>query len=143
MVPEQSTLDALREGYASCFGCGLENHTGLRLDDFKVDALSVTTTFEPAARFQGFDGVLHGGVVATALDEISAWSAMLTNGVFVFTARLEIAYRRPAPLGVPLVLEGSVRERSGRRLRIDAQLTDAGKVLAQSEGLFVVAKDIG
>jgi acyl-coenzyme A thioesterase PaaI-like protein len=142
MVPQQSSIVALRENYASCFGCGLQNDSGLRLDGFQVDGQTVTTTFEPQSRFQGFDGILHGGVVATALDEISAWSAMLTSGVFVFTAKLEIAYRKPTPLGVPLDLRGTVLERRGKRLRIEADITDGATVLAQSHGLFMVAKNV-
>lgn len=143
MVPEQSAILALREGYASCFGCGLENAAGLRLDGFVVDEDTATTTFQPPSRFQGFEGVLHGGVVATALDEISAWSAMLTQGVFVFTAKLDISYRQQAPLDTQLVLKATVRDRRGKRLMIDATMTHDDKVVAQSEGLFVVAKEFG
>ena len=142
MVPHDPSILALREKYTSCFGCGLDNTSGLRLDGFEVDGSTVTTMFEPPSRFQGFDGILHGGVVATALDEISAWSAMLTNRVFVFTAKLEIAYRKPAPLGVSLGLRGTVLERRDRRLRIDAEIREGTTVVAQSHGLFMVAKDV-
>jgi acyl-coenzyme A thioesterase PaaI-like protein len=142
MVPQDTSILALRDQYASCFGCGLENETGLRLDGFEVDGNTVAAVFEPPERFQGFDGVLHGGVVATALDEISAWAAMLTNSVFVFTAKLEISYRKPAPLGAPLILRGTVFDRRGKRLRIDADIMDGETVLAQSHGLFMVAKHV-
>lgn len=142
MIPTETTIAALREGYTSCFGCGLENAHGLKLDGFELEGDTVTAVFEPQERFQGFDGVLHGGVVATALDEISAWSAMLTHGVFVFTAKLEIAYRGKSPLGVPLQLTGRVEDRSGRRLTITGSMTYDGAVVAESSGLFVVAGSI-
>jgi acyl-CoA thioesterase FadM len=67
---------------------------------------------------------------------------MLTNSVFVFTAKLEISYRKPAPLGAPLILRGTVLDRRGKRLRIDADIMDGETVLAQSHGLFMVAKDV-
>ena len=142
MIPTETTIAALREGYTSCFGCGLDNPHGLKLDGFKVEDDIITAVFEPHARFQGFDGVLHGGIVATALDEISAWSAMLTHGVFVFTAKLEIAYRGKSPLGVPLTLTGSVEERRGRRLTIAGAMTHDGVLVAESNGLFVVAGSV-
>ena len=97
MIVESTTIDRLRGSYASCFGCGLDNLHGLQLDGFERDGDRVTTVVEIPERFCGFEGVVHGGVVATTLDEISAWAAMLTEGVFVFTARLDISYRRKVP----------------------------------------------
>ncbi len=142
MAPDTDTIERLRESYAACFGCGLENTHGLKLDGFEVDEDTVTAAFVPQERFQGFEGVLHGGIVATALDEISAWSAMLTQGVFVFTAKLEIAYRGKSPVGSSLQLSGRVEERRGRRLTIAGSMTHDGKTVAESNGLFVAAQSV-
>ena len=136
-------LEALRSAYADCFGCGRGNAMGLRLDDFRVEAGDVVATFVPRPEYAGFEGTLHGGIVATALDEVSAWSAMLSHRVFVFTATLDLRYRRQAPSDAHFELRGTVAERRGRRLRIAASMNHDGVVVAESNGLFVVAEEVG
>lgn len=140
MTPDVDTIALLRTQYTQCFGCGLDNVAGLRIDGFEVEGSEVSAPFTPSNHFAGFEGVLHGGVVATALDEISAWSAMLTEGVFVFTAKLDLRYRRPADVGANFGLIGTVKERRGKRLSIEAKLEANGALVAESSGLFVVAK---
>ena len=141
-TPDRSVIDELRSAYAHCFGCGLDNPSGLKLDGFSVHDNAVTAPFAPDPNFAGFEGVLHGGIVATALDEISAWAAMLTHGVFVFTAKLDIRYRRQAPSDALFTLTGSVIERRGKRLTIHSALRHDNHLVAQAEGLFVVAQPI-
>jgi acyl-coenzyme A thioesterase PaaI-like protein len=142
MTPDRSIIDDLRQAYTHCFGCGLDNPAGLRLDGFTIADGSVTAPFTPNQTFAGFEGVLHGGIVATALDEISAWAAMLTEGVFVFTARLDIRYRRQASSDAAFTLSGSVLDRRGKRLTVQGSLISDGNIVAQSEGLFVVAQPV-
>lgn len=135
-------VEALRAEYDHCFGCGASNPIGLRLDEFRPGEDGVTATFTPRSEFAGFADALHGGIITTALDEVSAWAAMLTEGVLVFTATLEVRFRRPAPPDASYSLSGTVRERSGRRLKIDGTMSDADStVVAASSGLFVVAED--
>jgi acyl-coenzyme A thioesterase PaaI-like protein len=142
MSPTETEIAALRAAYRRCFGCGLDNENGLRLDGFTLDDNTVTAPFTPRDEFAGFEGILHGGVIATALDEVSAWSAMLSEEVFVYTARLDIRYRRQANLGSDFVLRGTVLERRGRRLTIEAVPMGDGNAVAVSKGLFVVADDV-
>jgi acyl-coenzyme A thioesterase PaaI-like protein len=142
MTPTPITDDRiaeLRSAFDMCFGCGSQNPIGLRLDGFARIEHGVQAPFVPAGDFNGFHGIVHGGVVATALDEISAWSAIVTEGVFVFTAKLEIRYRAEARTGHQYVLEGLVKQRRGKRILIDATMTSDGVAVAESSGLFVVA----
>ena len=133
----------LRARYDQCFGCGEANPIGLHLDGFAIDGQAVTAVFEPRPEYAGFVDTLHGGIVATALDEASAWAAMITEGVLVYTAKLDIKYRRQANLGDVFQLTGTVVGRRGRRLTINAKSSGNGQTVAESEGLFVVAADIG
>jgi acyl-coenzyme A thioesterase PaaI-like protein len=142
MSASETDIAALRAAYSGCFGCGLDNEHGLQLDGFTVDGSSVIAPFNPKSDFAGFEGILHGGVVATALDEISAWSAMLIEGVFVYTAKLDIRFRKQADLDNEFLLRASVVERRGRRLTISASLSGESMTVAESKGLFVVAEDI-
>ena len=92
-------LAAVRADYAHCFGCGLDNDAGLRIDGFERDGTTVAARFRPGAQHRGFQGVLHGGIVATALDEILAWTAILVARTMAVTATLDLKYRAPAPGG--------------------------------------------
>ena len=58
-----------------------------QLDGFEVVDDTVVAEFTPRPDYQGFGGVLHGGVLATALDEILAWSAILIAGSPAVTAK--------------------------------------------------------
>lgn len=141
MTATPEGIAAMRARYDRCFGCGAGNPIGLHLDGFVVEGDEVSATFDPRPEYEGFASTLHGGVIATALDEASAWSAMLTEGVLVFTARLEIRYRSPAPADARYTVRGVVRERRGRRLMVDARMEGADTTVATSSGLFVVADE--
>ena len=132
----------LRLAYDRCFGCGAQNPIGLHLDHFAETADGIEAPFTPGSSFIGFHGVVHGGVIATALDEVSAWSAIVSEGVFVFTAKLDLRYRAEARIGETFVLSGKVTQRRGRRLLIDAEMRSGETVTAQSSGLFVVADTV-
>ena len=142
MSPPETDIAALRAAYSRCFGCGIDNALGLQLDGFTIGESGVNAPFTPKAEFAGFEGILHGGVVATALDEVSAWSAILTEGVFVYTATLDIRFRKRAHLDSDFLLSAAVAERRGRRLTIDAVLADNDRTVAESTGLFIGADDI-
>ena len=62
-----------------CFVCGLENPVGLRLRIYQTAPGEIETTFTAPAHFQGYPGVLHGGIIATILDEIAGRSHMTTG----------------------------------------------------------------
>src|SRR5579862_9900832 len=89
-----------RSGYQGCFGCGARNLIGLQLV-FRQEGDEIVTEFTPGQQYQGFPGVLHGGVVATLLDETLSRTASAV-GRWMMTARLDIRYRRAAPVGETL-----------------------------------------
>ncbi|NWG00827.1 MAG: PaaI family thioesterase [Thermoanaerobaculaceae bacterium] len=86
--------------------------------------------------FNGYPGVVHGGIVAALLDE-TAGRALLVSGNFddlMVTAKLEVVYRRPTPTGVPLTVVGRVLSRSERRAHAQAELVlPNGSVSARAE----------
>ena len=138
-----SDLERLRGDYAHCFACGRENPLGLGLDGFRAEDGEVVVGWVPRPEYAGFAGILHGGVVATALDEICAWSAMLTEGVLVLTATLELRYRAQAPVDASYRLAGRVDERRGRRLRISGSLQLDGAEVAAASGVYLVHASLG
>ena len=113
-----SRAAAVRARYNDCFGCGLDNPIGLHLDGFVAEGDELLATFNPRAAYQGFAGVLHGGILAALLDETLAWTAMMVEGQYVVTANLELKYRKPAPADRPYELRGRIEDRRGRRLKL-------------------------
>lgn len=133
---------ALRAAYDDCFGCGLNNPLGLHLDDFAIDDNELVAAFTPRPEFRGFAGVLHGGILASVLDETLAWTAMMLADTFVVTASLEIKYRKPAPTGDRYELRGRIEEQRGRRLRLSGTASVADVTIAEATGLFLATEAI-
>lgn len=122
-----------------CFACGELNEHGLRLV-LHTDATGCRTELTLDARFQGWDGVAHGGILCTILDEVMAW-AVIGRDVWGVTARMTVDFRRPVPVGRPLLAEGTVTELTRRLIRTEGRLLDAetAEVLATGEGTYVAA----
>ena len=120
-----------------CFACGELNEHGLHLAIHTDPTRSWTeTTLEQ--RFQGWEAVAHGGIVCTLLDEVMAW-AVIGRGTWGVTARLNVTFRRPIPVGRAIRAEGWVVDENRRVHRAEGRVVDAvtGEVLATGESSFV------
>ena len=95
-----------------CFGCGSRNPFGLKLTFEEIDATYITH-FTGQPEHQGYDGIMHGGIVSTLLDEIMA-RYIYAKGLNAVTAKLEVRYLKPTPIGVPLCIKGRVTRHRGR-----------------------------
>jgi uncharacterized protein (TIGR00369 family) len=95
-----------------CFACGRLNPCGLKLAFEEIDDTYITH-FTGAPEHQGYDGIMHGGIVSTLLDEIMA-RYIYAKGVTAVTARLEVRYLKPTPIGVPLLIKGRIVRSKGR-----------------------------
>jgi acyl-coenzyme A thioesterase PaaI-like protein len=114
-----------------CFVCGLENPVGLQLKIYQLGPGLIETTFTAPEHFQGYPGVLHGGIVATILDEISGRAHMgdPSQPRFMFTGKLEVIYRKNVPTGQPLRIVGKAGKAHGRAAEGWAGIYDAAGVL--------------
>jgi uncharacterized protein (TIGR00369 family) len=124
--------------YQGCFACGVRNDAGLKLT-FWVEGDEIVTEFTPEQHFQGFPGVLHGGILATLLDETLSRTASI-EGRWMMTGRLEVRYRRPAPLGPRLRV--TARQLSARSRMVLAEgevrlADDPSVILADARGAFL------
>jgi Uncharacterized protein, possibly involved in aromatic compounds catabolism len=133
------TLD---ERASHCFGCGAANPQGLHLR-FEIDTThpevpTATAHIQLTQLHEGPPGHIHGGVVATLLDEAMSKLNRPLN-VLAMTRHMEVDYLRPAPLHQPLTLISRHLRREGRKLFHQAELQHPdGTVLARGKGLFVV-----
>lgn len=139
---DRDLVTAVREHFGEgCFACGRSNPVGLRIDGFTRVGDEVHAMYEPVAHHRGLASRLHGGLAATALDEIMVWAGILGEGVMSVTGTMEVRYRSPVPVEVPLTLVGSVVERRGRRLRLAGSIrTD--RVHAEATGLYLVTETL-
>ncbi|RCK80413.1 MAG: 1,4-dihydroxy-2-naphthoyl-CoA hydrolase [Candidatus Ozemobacter sibiricus] len=119
-----------------CFVCGDHNPDGLQIAFRRHDADTCTATWVPGAAFQGYAGIVHGGLLSTLLDEAMA-HCLNGAGRQVVTADLRVRFLRPVPVGLPLTVTGT---RTGHRQRIHfARGTVTGPdgtLLAEAEGRF-------
>jgi len=124
-----------------CFACGVLDEHGLHLD-LHVDGDRCWTELALPDRFQGWDGIAHGGIVSTILDEVMAWSLAATDNWGV-TARMNVAFRKPVRLGRTIRAEGWMTKAGRRMIETSGRIVDAadGTVLATAEGTYVAADD--
>ena len=121
-----------------CFACGQENQDGLRLRPEAGQGRAVLR-WTPAARYQGYAGVLHGGVISTILDEAMAHAA-ISVVEHAATVELSLQFLKPVLTLRELEVRASVREQRRRILILDAELIQDGEVRARGEGKFLVIK---
>ena len=142
LTPNESPLLAARSDH-ECFGCGDNNPIGLHLR-FIVAEDEVRASFVPKAAFQGFEGVIHGGIIFTVLDEAMAW-ATAAAGIWAVTADLSVRFRRPLYVGESTTVKARLGHRRSRIVTATADLVkDADQVLvATATAKFVrVSEDI-
>ncbi len=117
--------------YGNCFVCGEKNPGGLRLT-FQIDEKKQTlrTSFTPSPVYQGYDGIVHGGILSTLLDEAMA-KLSYELGYNAVTASLEIRFKKPAPILEPLFVYGEITDVKGKLVRAKASISkEDGTVLA-------------
>jgi uncharacterized protein (TIGR00369 family) len=122
-----------------CFGCGGANARGMLLTFLQDEpAQRIRGNFRLGAEYQGGPGFIHGGIIATLLDEVMG-KVCRFRGVRAVTAELAIEYLKPVPVDADLVVEGYEVEIKGRSLFLAGDIRDlSGKVLARGKGRFVI-----
>ena len=122
-----------------CFVCGLENPVGLHLSFYETGPGEVTVDFTPSDHYQGYPGVLHGGIVASILDEAAGRAHMgIFPPCFMFTAKLEVKFRKNIPIGKPLKIIGKAGKDRGRMAEGWSGIyTQEGELLAEANVLLV------
>lgn len=120
-----------------CFACGPENEIGLHLRFEKHGEDGVSARIALPAQFQGWQGIAHGGIALSLLDEAMAHAAGAAGHRGV-TASMNARFRKAVPLGEPLEVRGRVKWMRRNVLELEASVTDAsGAVLVEGEGRFV------
>jgi acyl-coenzyme A thioesterase PaaI-like protein len=124
--------------FQGCFVCGQRNPFGLQLV-FSSDGTRIMADFTGEPRHQGFPGVVHGGILASILDEAMGRVSVLEHR-WVMTGRLDLRYRAPAPINTPLRVFAEATDSRSRLIRVKgwiARIDDPTVVACEAEGLFL------
>lgn len=98
-----------------CFICGRKNPHGLYMSFYDDGDKTVASTHTVPEAYQGYPGVVHGGIVAAMLDEAVGRVAMIEDHHhFMMSVRLEVKYRHPVPTETPLQIIGRIERLRGR-----------------------------
>jgi len=126
------------ETYGNCFVCGENNPNGLQLSFvINKERQNLQTTFVASPTFQGWDGIVHGGIISTLLDEAMA-KLVYELGYQAVTASLEVKFKKPAPILEPLCVYGEITEVSKRLIRAKAHVAkEDGTILAIANSTFM------
>jgi uncharacterized protein (TIGR00369 family) len=120
-----------------CFGCGEANPIGMHLEFFAAEDGSVVCLPAVPDTFEGPPGYVHGGIIATLLDEAMS-KAVRVRGHTAMTRHMEVEYLRPVPSSAPLRIESRLARSEGRKHWAEAKVLSAhGVTLATGKGLFV------
>ena len=106
------------QGY-NCFGCSPENKEGLKLT-FKTDNEYIYADWLPEKKFEGYPGVLHGGIQSTLLDEIASWNVYALAGTGGVTAKIELKFKKPVPS-------------NKGKIKLSSKIIDINKKIAKME----------
>lgn len=127
----------------SCFVCGESNPLGMKLR-FHTDGREVHARFVPRPEHNGFKGVVHGGLIATVLDEIMVWACAVRTRQFSYCAELTVRFQNPLRPGEEVLAVGElVTNRKGKIFEAHSSLRNAaGTVFAEATGKYLPVKNV-
>jgi len=128
------------EAAPMCFACGPDNPIGLQID-FHVTGDECTAEFTPNENHVGFNNTVHGGIIYTVLDDVTA-NILYQQGRKAHTARCEIRYRQPSAVGEKLVLKGWIESERRRLILLKGEIRRAADdvVVADCDSRFMLEK---
>ncbi len=120
-----------------CFVCGLENPIGLKVFFYDDDDGRVIVKFTPRQEHQGYPGVVHGGIISALLDEVIG-RVVTSLDIWAVTAKLELKFRKPVPLGEELTIIGEMIRLRSRSFEARGELRLADGALAvEGHGVYI------
>ncbi|MBA3272413.1 MAG: hypothetical protein H0T11_00875 [Chthoniobacterales bacterium] len=124
---------------SGCLVCGRDNPHGLKMSLFvDSDTGVVTTEFIPRAEHIGFEGVIHGGVLATVLDEAMVWAATWSGRRFCFCGELMLRFKKPLSVGERVLVESRVEFSRPKLIQtMGTMRSPSGGIIAAGEGKYV------
>ena len=122
-----------------CFACGTANPIGLNLHFYCLDN-AVCSDITLGKNHEGWENMVHGGIISTLLDEVMSWAIIYFKRVFFVTRKMEVKYIKPVLVGTPLTVRGRlIEDAQSRKVEVKGEILDKeGKILVKSVGEFVI-----
>jgi len=148
-MPETLSLQEIFAPNLICFGCGPANQQGLQLKSFPdLETGQVVATFTPESHHTAFEGIVNGGIIGVLLDCHMNWTAAwhlmqagkLEKPPCSVTAKYEVEFLRPTPIGQTLRLTAWVLSSSERKAIIAGNISSGNEITATGTGTFVAVK---
>ncbi len=121
-----------------CFVCGEENRSGLRITPVGRDGRG-SIEWHPSRVYQGYTGILHGGIVSALLDEAMAYAVMSVAGRAA-TAEISISFHRPVSTDLPVYVEAEIVRQRGRVFQTKAKILQGTDVMAKATAKFLAVE---
>lgn len=119
-----------------CMVCSGSNPHGLALEFQVHDDKCLKATFHAHGALEGYEGLLHGGMIATLLDGIMT-NCLFAHGVAAFTADLRLRYRAPVTIGPEICLYARINQAHHPLYLLSAELTQEGSIRAVASAKFM------
>jgi len=128
------------EAAPMCFACGVDNPIGLKIL-FHVEGDVCTGEFTPNENHVGFSDTIHGGIIYTMLDDVTA-NILYRQARKAHTAKCEIRYRQPVRVGDKLKLKGWIENERRRLIILKGEVRRAvdDVLVADCESSFMLEK---
>ena len=138
VLPRVALNTDLNEGL--CFGCGQKNPIGLKLS-FTKDGDTCRAEFTPGKVYQGWPGLVHGGILACLLDEAMS-NAVYAEGIACLTASMQIRLKQPVEVEIPLTITALVTKKNRKLIETKARIClEDGTVIAESTAKQFIAEN--
>jgi len=123
--------------YSKCFVCGEENPNGLNLR-FHVEGDGVVLRCRPDDKTMGFRGIVHGGILATLLDETMGWAATMVKKRYCMAAEVSVRFVQSLPVDTHITVSGRLTRDRSRVWETEGEVSDAeGTVYARARGKYM------
>jgi uncharacterized protein (TIGR00369 family) len=136
VTTEDPEIIGSRSGHGRCLLCGKLNPKSLNLSFHAADSGVVKTQFQAPSELQGYDGILHGGVIAALLDAAMT-HCLFHRGVQAVTGDLHVRFVQPVACNVMLDIRAWVLLSHPPLYRLKAEIVVDGHVLAWGEAKFL------
>ncbi len=118
----------------NCYVCGPKNAAGLRVDfEFDDTKRRIRGRFTPRTEHEGWENVVHGGIIASLLDEAMVKLAAQL-GMPAVSAEMTVRFKMPARPGEELVVEGRIVDSRNRLILAEAEVVRGASVIAEAKG---------
>ena len=142
MVAEQEIVPIEKlQGYG-CFACGTANPIGLNMQFYRHGD-AVCSEIVLSKQYEGWENMVHGGIVSTLLDEIMSWTGMYFKRSFLVTRKMEIKYIRPVPIETPLIVSGKLgKPAQYPKVEVSGQIRNRnGNLFVRAAGQFAMVPE--